>query len=164
MKKTFLMLLFVVTVLAVENAQAQTKTIVLVRHAEKVDAPGNNDPELTASGKERAVRLIKKVGRVKEVFSTDLKRTRDTAAPLAAKRKLQIQTYDPRKPQELVDRVMKSRHKRVLIVGHSNTIPPLANLIGKMELFRNLDDPEHRAIWIMRIKKGQLQKIEILNY
>ncbi len=158
------MLLFVVTVLAVENAQAQTKTIVLVRHAEKVDAPGNNDPELTASGKERAVRLIKKVGRVKEVFSTDLKRTRDTAAPLAAKRKLQIQTYDPRKPQELVDRVMKSRHKRVLIVGHSNTIPPLANLIGKMELFRNLDDPEHRAIWIMRIKKGQLQKIEILNY
>ena len=38
------------------RAQA-TKTIILVRHAEKVDA--SQDPELSAEGKQRAERLVR---------------------------------------------------------------------------------------------------------
>ncbi|MGQ0540447.1 MAG: SixA phosphatase family protein [Blastocatellia bacterium] len=146
-------------------AAAQNKTIILVRHAEKADAM-SVDAELSAEGKQRAERLVRVIGKYKPgaVYSTDFKRTRDTAAPMAARRRLQVQTYDARKPAELIDAIMKGRTKRFLIVGHSNTIPGLANLFGKKELFKNLEDSEYGAIWIIRMKDGKIMKIEILSY
>jgi len=160
----FYILMFALVFGAIETS-AQSKTIVLVRHAEKVDET-SQDPELSEAGKARAQLLVKKVNkyRPKEIFSTDFKRTRDTAAPIAAKRRVQVQIYDPRKPQELVDRIMKSETKRFVIVGHSNTVPGLANALGGKRLFRDLDDAEYGAIWVVKIKKGKVQKIEILNY
>jgi 2,3-bisphosphoglycerate-dependent phosphoglycerate mutase len=147
------------------DAYSQNKVIVLVRHAEKTDGT-SQDPELSAAGKERAQRLIKKVNkyRPKEIYSTDFKRTRDTVQPLAAKRHLQVQTYDPKDPKTLAAKILASPSRRVLVAGHSNTVPGLANLLGKKELFKNLDDAEYGAIWVIRMKKGEIQKIEILNY
>lgn len=143
---------------------AQDKVIVLVRHAEKADA--SQDPELSAEGKERAQRLIKRAGkyRPKEFFSTDFKRTRDTIAPFAVKRKKQIQIYDPRNAKELAAKILASPNKRIMVSGHSNTIPGLANLVAKKELFKNLDDSEYSVIWVIRIKKGKFQRIELLEY
>ena len=146
------------------RADAQKKTIILVRHAEKVDA--SQDPELSAEGKQRAERLARIVRKYKPgaIYSTDFKRTRDTVTPIATRRKLQIQTYDARKPGDLVDAIMKSETKRFLVVGHSNTVPGLANLFGKKELFKNLEDAEYGVIWIVRIKDGQVRKTEVLPY
>lgn len=150
------------------DSAAQKKTIILVRHAEKAEAENaqNPDPELSEAGRERAKQLVKKIGRYRPgaFYSTDLKRTRDTITPLARKRKKAVQIYDPRKPQELVDSIMKSKTKRFVVAGHSNTIPGLANLLGKKELFKNLNDSEYGAIWIIRIKNGQIRKTEILPY
>lgn len=150
------------------STAAQNKTIILVRHAEK-DASGTadkNDPVLTDAGKQRAERLSEVIKRYKPgaIYSTDYKRSRDTVAPIAAKRKKQIQIYDSRKPNDLVDAIMKSKTKRFLVVGHSNTIPGLANLLGRKELFKNLDDAEYGAIWIIRIRDGQVRKTEIIPY
>jgi broad specificity phosphatase PhoE len=146
------------------HAQSQ-KTIILVRHAEKVDAT-SVDPELSPEGRERAQRLIKAIGKYKPgaIYSTDFKRTRDTVAPLATKRGKPVQTYDARKPQDLITAIMQSKTKRFVVVGHSNTIPGLANLLGKKDLFKNLDDSEHGAIWIIRIKDGQVTRTEIVPY
>jgi phosphohistidine phosphatase SixA len=143
---------------------AQKKTIILVRQAEKVDA--SQDPELSPEGSQRAERLMRIVKKYRPgaIYSTDFKRTRDTAAPMAARRKLQIETYDARKPADLIDAIMRSRTKRFMIVGHSNTVPGLANLLGKKELFRNLDDAEYGAIWIVRIKDGKVRKTEVIPY
>jgi phosphohistidine phosphatase SixA len=153
-----------ITLLLGGSVAAQNKTIILVRHAEKVDA--SQDPELSPEGKQRAERLMRVVKKYKPgaIYSTDFKRTRDTVAPMAARRRLPVQTYDARKPADLVDAIMKSRTKRFLISGHSNTVPGLANLIGKKELFKNLDDSEYGAIWIIRIKDGQVRKTEIIPY
>ncbi len=156
---------WVILLMICSSAAAQKKTIILVRHAEKADQT-SQDPELTDAGKQRAERLAKIVKKYRPgaIYSTDFKRTRDTAAPMAARRKLKVEIYDAKKPVELIDAIMKRKTKRFLIVGHSNTIPGLANLLGKKELFQNLDDAEHGAIWIVRIKDGQLRKIEILPY
>jgi broad specificity phosphatase PhoE len=147
---------------------AQRKTIILVRHAEKDTSAtaDQNDPVLTPQGIERTRRLAEKIGRYRPgaVYSTDYKRTRDTASPIAQKRRKEIQIYDARKPQELIERIMQSTTKRFVIVGHSNTIPPLANLIMKKEVFKNLDDPEHSVIWLIRIKNGKAIKVELLDY
>jgi sortase (surface protein transpeptidase) len=75
-----------------------------------------------------------------------------------------VQTYDPKNNAELVDRIMKSKTKRFVIAGHSNTIPGLANMIVKKELFKNLDDAEYGTIWVIRMKDGRVTKTEILQY
>ena len=146
-------------------AVAQNKTIILVRHAEKADAT-SQDPDLSAEGKLRAERLAQAIKKYKPgaIYSTDFKRTRDTAAPMAARRKLQVQTYDSRKPAEIIDAIMKSKTKRHMIVGHSNTVPGLANLLGKKEVFKNLDESEYGVIWIVRIRDGQIRKTEVIPY
>ena len=161
--KIVISFLFLVCVFIIDTA-AQEKTILLVRHAEKID--DSQDPELSPQGKERAQRLVKTIGKYKPggFFSTDFKRTRDTLVPLAAKREKKIEIYDPRKPQELIDTIMKSKTKRFVISGHSNTIPGLANLIAKKEVFRNLNDSEHSVIWLVRLKDGKVTRLELLDY
>ncbi|MGD9588889.1 MAG: histidine phosphatase family protein [Pyrinomonadaceae bacterium] len=145
-------------------AQDREKTLILVRHAEKAD--DSADPELSAAGRERAARLIKTAGKYKPgaFYSTNFKRTRDTITPLAQKRKKEVQTYDARNPQALIDNIMNSRTKRFLIAGHSNTVPALANLITKKELFKNLLDTEYSVIWVIKMKRGKVVKFEILDY
>lgn len=144
------------------------KTIILVRHAEKETAAtaDANDPPLSAEGLKRAEKFRKVAGKYRPgaVFSTNYKRTRATAEPIAKKRNIEIQTYDPKNNAELADRIMKSKTKRFVIVGHSNTIPGLANLLIKRELFKNLDDAEYGTIWVIRLKNGQVVKTEILQF
>lgn len=146
------------------SAQEREVTLILVRHAEKVD--DSADPELSPAGKERAERLIRTVGKYRPgaFYSTNYKRTRDTLAPLASKRKKVVQIYDPRKPQELIDNILKSGTKRFVISGHSNTVPALANLITKKELFKNLVDSEYSVIWLIKMKQGKVIRFELLEY
>lgn len=161
--KTVISFLFLLCVFAA-GAAAQEKTILLVRHAEKADSSA--DTELSQQGKDRAQRLVKKIGKFRPgaFYSTNFKRTRDTIAPLAAKRKKEIQTYDARQAQALIDQIMKGTTKRVVVSGHSNTIPGLANLIAKKELFKNLDDSEYSVIWLIQLKDGKVRKFELLEY
>jgi len=149
------------------KAQSTNKTIVLVRHTEKdASVATNPDPDLSPAGKERAIRLMHFVKRFKphEIFSTNYKRTRQTAEPIAARRKKQIQTYDASKPADIVATIMASDTDHNLIVGHSNTIPPLVNLFSKKEVFRNLLDAEYGVVWVIRMKNGVLKKIEVFPY
>jgi 2,3-bisphosphoglycerate-dependent phosphoglycerate mutase len=148
-------------------AQSPTKTIVLVRHAERDGTMANNpDPELSPEGRARAIRLVNAIKKYKphEIFSTNYKRTRLTAEPTANSRKKQIQTYDPAKQSELVDKIMASKTDHYLIVGHSNTIPALANLLAKKEIFRNLLETEYGVFWVIRMKNGVLQRIEMFPF
>jgi 2,3-bisphosphoglycerate-dependent phosphoglycerate mutase len=155
----------ILTLVCFGFAAAQKKTIILVRHAEKADAT-SQDPELSAEGKQRAERLAKIIRKYKPgaIYSTDFKRTRDTAAPIGARRKLKVEVYDPKKAADLADTMMKSKTKRFLVVGHSNTVPGLANLLGKKEVFKNLDDTEYGLIWIVRLKDGHVRKTEVIPY
>ena len=164
----FFLLCSVLVLLLASELYSQKKTIILVRHAEKdaVQSEMSGDPALSVAGKERAERLVTKIKKYRPgaVYSTDYIRTRDTAAPMAKRRKLQIQIYDAKKPNELIDQVLKSRTKRFLIVGHSNTIPELANLLIKKDLFQSLDENEYGTIWLIRIKSGGVVKVELLEY
>lgn len=150
------------------HAQSSTKTIVLVRHAEKMPAVEGDkgDQDLSPEGKQRAERLAKVLKKYKphEIFSTDFKRTRQTAEPIAKKRSKQVQTYDPSKPADLIAKIMPSKTDHYLIVGHSNTVPALANLLAKKEVFRNLLDTEYGVFWVIKMKDGVLRKIEMFPY
>ena len=108
---------------------SEPATVFLVRHAEKMaDA---EDPALSDAGKVRAqalAGLLRDAG-IEAIYSTDYRRTRDTAAPLAAQLQLNVTIYDPGQLDSLVATIR--RHGgRTLVVGHSNTTPELVGLLG----------------------------------
>lgn len=105
-------------------------TFILVRHAEKAtDDP--RDPSLTPDGVRRAERLAWSLQRrpVVAVYATALRRTQDTAAPLAKDHGLAVATYDAAEPPAALAARLRAAHAAgtVVVVGHSNTIPSLAS-------------------------------------
>lgn len=166
--RSILICIFVCLVFASTANAQKHKTVILVRHAEKEtsDTADSMDPPLSPAGEARAQLLVKRVGKYRPgaIYSTDLKRTRATVEPLAKKRGLITQIYDPAKPQDLVNIILSSKTKRIVIVGHSNTISPLANLIIGKDLFKNLQDPEYSVIWVIKLRDGKVKKTEILSY
>jgi phosphohistidine phosphatase SixA len=103
--------------------------IFLVRHAEK--AAEAADPALTEAGEARAqalAGLLRDAG-IEAVYSTDYRRTRDTAAPVASGLGLDITIYNPAKLGDLAADLDR-RCARCLVVGHSNTTPELVGLLG----------------------------------
>lgn len=72
------------TACATHTGSRDDYTFYLVRHAEKV-ADDSNDPDLTAAGREQAVKIatrLKNKG-ITDIWSSDYQRTRETAAPPA---------------------------------------------------------------------------------
>jgi phosphohistidine phosphatase SixA len=107
--------------------------------------------------------LIGTVGKYKpqQIFSTIFKRSRDTAAPLAENLntdyRLQTQFYDYAELKNLAERLLKLNAKTVVVVGHSNTTPELANLLIKQDKYKALDDSEYGKVWIIKIKKNKVE-------
>ncbi|UOQ51474.1 histidine phosphatase family protein [Hymenobacter cellulosivorans] len=108
-------------------------TVYIVRHAEKDPTPGLADPVLTPAGEQRALALRETLGKepIAAIFTTNTIRTRTTAAPLAQKLNLTPQVYDARQQSALVERIKTEfAGKKVLVVGHSNTILETAEALG----------------------------------
>ncbi len=103
--------------------------VVLVRHAEPA-ATGGNDPSLSTTGKKRAVTLSKMLAGagITAIFTSELKRTKETAAPLAQQLSITpvVIAGDPLAAAAQVS----AAGARVLVVGHSNTVPPLIKALG----------------------------------
>lgn len=133
---------------------AQT-TIFLVRHAEKVDS--SRDPELSLQGKARAVRLMELLYNtgIDQIYSTDYKRTRDTARPLAEKLDLFIESYRPFE-EELVTTLKEEMDgKHILVVGHSNTIPDLVNQLIDEKAYQQLADDAYSNLFVVTFIEGK---------
>lgn len=166
--KLIFLFLFALTLICPLPAPAQNKLIIIVRHAEKaaLETEGNPDPELSEAGKQRAERFKQVIGRYRPgaVYSTNYRRTRETAEPIAQKRDKEVQIYDPRLPKDLIDSIMSSKIKRHVVVGHSNTAPVLANLIVGKEVFRNLEESEYSVIYLIRLKNGRVTETRLLDY
>lgn len=130
-------------------------TYYLIRHAEKDRSDAeNNDPPLTEKGLERAANWAKVLKDIDfdAVYSTDYKRTRETAKPLADLKKLEVLGYNDKK---LYDQEFKdaTSGKTVLVVGHSNTTPQFANAILGEKKYENIDDSENGALFIVQVLK-----------
>ena len=101
----------------------------LARHAEKVD--DSDDPPLSEVGHQRAQTLVSLLrdARIERIYSSDLVRTRDTAAPLVEDLGIELSLYDPGNVPELAKELLLVPG-RYLVVGHGDTTPELARLLG----------------------------------
>lgn len=106
--------------------------IYLVRHAERAqDHP--QDPTLSDEGDLRAVELARLLANapLTRIFSTQYRRTMETAAPTAQAHGLEVESYDPRGPGlQAVAEQLRTTPGHHLVVGHSNTTPQLVAALG----------------------------------
>jgi broad specificity phosphatase PhoE len=131
-------------------------TYYIVRHAEKAVAGANmsSDVPLSDKGKERAeaLKAILKDKKIGYIFSTNTIRTKSTAQPIADLLGLKIEIYKP-VPDSAFIRQLRSLKKNVLIVGHSNTVDDIVNMLcGKKEVAGDLPDTEYSKLFIVTVK------------
>lgn len=118
------------------------KTVLFVRHAD-IDLPPavpDEQIELNAAGLARAEELGRVGGAfgVTAVFTSALKRTKQTAAPLATAHNLQAKVVPPSLPQFVA---AAANGSATLVVGHSPTVPQMiAALLGAPFPFPPLKD------------------------
>lgn len=131
-------------------------TIYLVRHAEK-QQDGSGDPELTEIGIQRSEKLADWFSdkNIEDIWSSDYKRTRDTANPILTKLKIELTLYDPRNLHGLT-RILLIKAHTALVVGHSNTTPQLARLLCDCEI-DDMDDSEHDRLIVISVQNGKSQ-------
>ena len=153
-------------------AQAADQIVFVVRHAERAPATptpagtrsmlGGDDPPLSTEGRARAVKLAAMLASadVKSIFTTEFERTRETAAPLAAKLKIQPIMSAAKDPSALVETV-RNASGHVLIVGHSNTVPDLLKRLGVKEPITIADAEYDNLFVVVRRDAGETTLVRL---
>jgi broad specificity phosphatase PhoE len=130
-------LLIAATLSLLTAGSALAQTVILVRHAEKVDASA--DPVLSEAGQRRAVDLAVALSDsdLTHVLTSPLQRTRLTARPAAEAHAINPEVISFEGGTEAHVRRVAERIRSlpdaavVLVVGHSNTIPLIAGALGE---------------------------------
>jgi len=164
MRKLLLAGLMIFSFAAV-NAQEELTTFILIRHAEKAD-DGTNNPGLTSVGSERAERLKDLLSdtNVAAIYSTPFKRTINTVTPLAAAKGLEIQEYNPRGKEFIVNMLKDNAGKTIVVSGHSNTTPVVANILLGNKQFENLTEHEYGKIFIVTVSSIGSGTVTLFSY
>ena len=129
--KHFLATAFALWWLAAPAGAAAQGTVFIVRHAERADTSA--DSLLSAAGHARAARLgaILKDAGLTQIYTTNLQRTVQTAAPLAAALGLMPTELPVSDLDALISRLKSATPQdRVLVVGLSNTVPQILRRLG----------------------------------
>jgi phosphohistidine phosphatase SixA len=136
------------------SADAPT-TIFFVRHAEK-SAP-NGDVPLSAEGRARAATLAwtLKDAKVGVIFTSQMIRTKETAAPLAQQLHLTPQIAAAEDIDALVKKLKALPAGSVaLVVHHSNTVPEAVTKLGAGTV-TPIDDAEYDRLLIVTRRDGK---------
>ena len=150
--KKFLLLLALLF-LNISFGQSNTTTYYFIRHAEKVDSSQN--PDLSEKGLKRAELWNKIFSEINfdEIYSTDYKRTLQTASPTATTKKIEIKLYNP-KTINIESFKKETLGKKVLIVGHSNTTTKFVNDIINKQSFSDIEYETFGNLYIVTIIDG----------
>ncbi len=106
-----------------------TRIVILARHAEK--APGD-DPDLNEAGHQRARTLahVLSAWPVDAIYTSQFKRTRQTAEPLSEATGVGAEVVEARDMNALLERIHSGDGRAIVVIGHSNTVPGIARALG----------------------------------
>ena len=164
MSRFYKCILFMLSLHLCMIATAQKTTVWIVRHAEKDTAYVNRqDPDLTAIGRQRALDLAAYLQNevVVKVFSTDTKRTKQTAKHVKAP----LEIYNPKNLTGLLDLIMQNANgKSVLIVGHSNTVLETIEALGGKRPVTLLTDDDYDYIFKIELEAGKPAVVSFYHF
>jgi broad specificity phosphatase PhoE len=145
--------------------EAAEVTVYIVRHAEKEVPPDDADPELNPEAKKdpplspagqlRAMGLTEDlpIKDLDAIYVTRTKRSYDTASAVIALTGIDPIYYPGRDIDGMVTRLRKRHGESVLIVGHSNTIPPLLAALG-VEPRVEIGEDQYGDLWVVTLSDG----------
>lgn len=144
------------------TASAQS-TVFLVRHAERADGGGNMqtaDPDLSEAGRARAESLatLLKDAKITTIITSEFKRTRQTAAPIAAALGIEPVQVPSKDSAALVRRIGGAKGN-VLVVGHSNTVPETLQGLGVREAITIGDQDFDNLFVVVRSARPTLVRL-----
>ena len=149
MKKLFILFLFFTYDLLSQDCSE----FFLIRHAEKDRTDlQNKNPNLNEKGKLRALKWAEVFKNIEfdKIYSTNYHRTLETVMPISKKSKKEILIYSPSKinyGKFLSD----NNNNKVLVVGHSNTIPVFVNGLIKQNFYGQINDRNNSNLYIVKI-------------
>lgn len=137
---------------------ASTTTVFVMRHAEKAAVPGD-DPPLSPAGEARALALAEHFGRAPQglrldcIIVSEFKRTKETVGPLANRLGIPVIVVPAAASETAAERALDEyRGGRVLIVGHSNTVPALVEELSGHEV-PEMSDQEYGVIYAVSVPR-----------
>ena len=154
----------------------KTTTVILVRHAERADAP-REDPPLNEAGAARAQRLanLLSAAGVKAIYTSQFLRTKQTAEPLAKQLGITVtpialksKQSNPREVAEesirqIVDKVMERPGETSLVIGHSNSVPDVIRMLGG-DTVPTIDEKTFDNLFIVTVYAKGKAKVLQLKY
>jgi len=150
--------------LLIENMVFDTATyFFVVRHAEK--GSGGSNPSLTTEGQERANELSRILANINlnAVFSTNYKRTKETAEPTAASQNVAVETYSS--INHLIQSVLgNDLYQKVLVVGHSNTTPDIVNQLIGENIYSDLGEDEFDNLFMVAYYDENRSEVFLMKY
>lgn len=162
MKNIFLVLFLLFSTLTYAQ---KTTTFILMRHAER--AAMGDDPVLHPEGEGRAavLAMLFEKADISAIYSTDFNRTKMTVAPLAKIHGLDIQLYEWKNQKTLLKNILEeNKGGTIIIVGHSNTTPYLANLLVGKKVFKTYLENDYGNLLIITTTKVGAGKLLHLRY
>ena len=158
--------------LAYVLGERPSTTVIFVRHADTDAAMAgpDDDPPLNERGRQRAELLadfLEKVditGSVNAIYASDKRRTQETAAPLARRLNLTVETADHLDSDGFMSRVMRANAgKIVLVVSHSNTIQPLIDELHGSKNLKPFAPDEFNRVYVVTIPRplGKVKTLEL---
>jgi broad specificity phosphatase PhoE len=148
--------LVVVVIAAWFLSSLNTTTVVVVRHAEK-ELGTIEDPPLSQAGEQRAQLLARMLGerdgrgRINAIIASETRRAQRTAAPLAERLGIAVTTVDARDLDELVRRIHANRGGRILVVGHSNTVPEIVHRLVGGDPLPPIADDDYSLMYVITL-------------
>lgn len=139
-------------------------TIIVVRHAERVSAM-SADALLSPAGEERAKSLaqVLKDAAISRIYVTEVRRTQQTAAAIAAKLHLTPIVIPQSDTDGLIAQLQKlGESETALVVGHANTVPAIVERLGAGPA-PPMSDAEYDRLTVVFTSGGKARAL-ILRY
>jgi broad specificity phosphatase PhoE len=133
--------------------------VVIVRHAER-DTNDPKDPDITAAGRVRAEALarILKDAEITAIFTTEFKRTQETAAPIAKATGVTPVIAGGKDITTIVAKLHQLAGN-ALVVAHGNTIPDIIKALG-IETPIQIPDGDYTDLFVVTLgSKPQLLRL-----
>jgi phosphohistidine phosphatase SixA len=152
-------LLFLLSIFVASSVASAEPFLVIVRHAEKaMNDP--KDPDLSPAGQARAdvlAQILKDSG-ITAIFTTEFKRTQETAAPTSKSTGVASIIVPARDTAGLVSKLHELKGN-ALVVGHGDTIPNLTKALGMGPRIEILDKDYDEIFVVGLSAKPQLLRL-----
>jgi len=137
---------------------ASTTTVFVMRHAEKATVPPE-DPPLSHAGEARAMELAQQFGRAPKgqrldaIIVSEFRRTQETVRPLANRLGIPVIVVPASDPARAAERALdENRGGRVLIIGHSDTVPDIVQELSGEEV-GPMRETEYGIVYLVAVPR-----------